>query len=746
MNGAGFPPDFLAAIDSATRAREGTSEDGEIRFRCPADGHPDEHPSAQWNRDKAVWRCKVCKIGGGALDLAARLGIEPPHKRGGGGASSSGNARNTATPAGGCTLAAYAEAKGLPVDALRSFGLTEITYNNAPAVRIPYYDEAGAEVAVRFRVALAKVPGADNRFRWRKGDKTCLYGRDRRQLARERGYAVLVEGESDCHTLWHHDGLAFGLPGAGTWNERRDAATFDGIETIYVVQEPDAGGAALVEALAASALRDRVRLVRLGEHVDASGLYLDNPGRFPDRWRGALAAAVPLVDELATAADAATAEAWAACADLVAEPDVLAVVARTLAAAGVAGEARTLKLLYLILVSRFLPRPVSAAIKGPSSGGKSYALERVLDLFPADAYHALSAMSDHALAYGTEPLAHRFLVLYEAAGMAGEMATYLIRSLLSEGRVRYETVERTKDGLVPRLIEREGPTGLLLTTTAVRLHPENETRMLSIPVTDTPDQTRDVFLALATEDAEPIDRAPWHALQTWLAGAIHDVTIPYALAFGQLMPPVAVRLRRDFGAVLILVRAHAILHQATRERDAAGRIVATLADYGAVRELIGDLVADGVEASVPATVRETVEAVRRIVAPAQNAAGGESLAGKVRDDPERTASVTEAAKALKLDKSAASRRVRVATERGFLKNLEDRKGRPARIALGEPVPENVELLPTVEAIRERCTVADDPPKDATPPPPGGPTCLRCGAPLPAGRNYHCAACAATEAA
>ena len=35
------------------------------------------------------------------------------------------------------------------------------------------------------------------------------------------------------------------------------------------------------------------------------------------------------------------------------------------------------------------------------------------------------------------------------------------------------------------MIEREGPTGLIVTTTALRLHPENETRMLSLTVTDT---------------------------------------------------------------------------------------------------------------------------------------------------------------------------------------------------------------------------------------------------------------------
>ena len=101
----------------------------------------------------------------------------------------------------------------------------------------------------------------------------------------------------------------------------------------------------------------------------------------------------------------------------------------------------------------------------------------MLDLFPASAHYALSAMSERALAYSEEPVKHRMLVIYEAAGTQGDFATYLMRSLLSEGHVRYETVEKTKDGLKARLIEREGPTGLIVTTTAVNLHPENETRM-----------------------------------------------------------------------------------------------------------------------------------------------------------------------------------------------------------------------------------------------------------------------------
>jgi hypothetical protein len=123
----------------------------------------------------------------------------------------------------------------------------------------------------------------------------------------------------------------------------------------------------------------------------------------------------------------------------------------------VSGEVRTARLLYLALTSRVLERPVSVAVKGPSSGGKTFLVERVLDFFLDGAYHALTAMSARALAYSEEPIKHRFLVFFEAEGMASDFATYLVRSLLSEGRLRYEFVEKTSEGLRVRLIEREGP-------------------------------------------------------------------------------------------------------------------------------------------------------------------------------------------------------------------------------------------------------------------------------------------------
>ncbi len=263
----------------------------------------------------------------------------------------------------------------------------------------------------------------------------------------------------------------------------------------------------------------------------------------------------------------------------------------------------------------------------------------------------------------------------------------MCESLLSEGCVRYETVEKGADGaLRARLVEREGPTGLIVSTTSVALHPENETRLLSLAATDTADQTKLVLARLAVDDLTEPDFARWHDLQVWLETAEHRVAIPYASTLADLVPPVAVRLRRDFGAVLSLIRAHALLHQASRARDAKGKVVATIEDYAVVHDLVFDIVSEGVEATVPATVRELVEAV----------AGSEE-----------PLSIAQLASLLGLDKSATSRRWQNARRRGYVKNLEERRGKPARIVLGDPLPDEVEILPSPERLEECCSVAGE---------------------------------------
>ena len=162
-------------------------------------------------------------------------------------------ARNDATaqPAiAGCRLQDLADAKGLPADLLIAQGWSDMHYCSRPAVRIPYRDTRGEETSVRIRVGLNHD---GERFRWKTGDKPCLYGFH--ELATyDRSVALyLVEGETDVETMRLQGHQALGVPGANTWRPEW-AEYIEDFQTIYLVAEPDAGGAALTKCLAESSL------------------------------------------------------------------------------------------------------------------------------------------------------------------------------------------------------------------------------------------------------------------------------------------------------------------------------------------------------------------------------------------------------------------------------------------------------------------------------------------------------------
>ena len=79
-------------------------------------------------------------------------------------------------------------------------------------------------------------------------------------------------------------------------------------------------------------------------------------------------------------------------------------------------------------------------------------------------------------------------------------------------------------------------------------------------------------------------------------------------------------------------------------------MIATMEDYAAVRELVVDLISDGIGATVSEATRQTVNAVAEVVASGEEYASNAQLAAL-----------------LELDKAAVSRRVRVAINQGYLR-------------------------------------------------------------------------------
>ena len=254
-----FYKDFLDRFPGETVTKSETEAD----TQCTHPDHPDDNPSLGVDLVKRGGEAKIvvnCRSRGcdvdevlSAVGMTTRyLFFDKP---------SFGKSKKIKRTVPGCTLEEYAEAKKLPVEYLAngSISLKRAGYFGKPAVRIPYLEEGGEPVAQRFRVGLRKAKeGPDDRFRWETGNTPTLYGRHRLDEARQAGYVLLVEGESDCHVAWYHDLPAVGVPGAKNWRDGW-ATHLDGVPKILVCVESDAAGEELWRKVSGcSALAGRV--------------------------------------------------------------------------------------------------------------------------------------------------------------------------------------------------------------------------------------------------------------------------------------------------------------------------------------------------------------------------------------------------------------------------------------------------------------------------------------------------------
>jgi len=308
-------------------------------------------------------------------------------------------------------------------------------------------------------------------------------------------------------------------------------------------------------------------------------------------------------------APAVTPEAQKAAQELSQDPTLLHRVIRIIGELGVVGEEENRGLLYLALLSAVTEAPISVLVKGRSSSGKSFLVKSVLKLIPPRGYYELSSMSEKALIYADLDFSHRHLVLYEEDGLTNEGVLYLVRTLISEGQIRYLTTEKSPQGkLVSREIARPGPTGLITTLTQGLTKEDNETRTLSLYMDDTKAHTLRVVRALAEREAlgggPEVEVAPWHALYTNLPQVA--IVVPFAPAIarlleGQNLPEDLTRLRRDFVRFLTLVKVVSLLHHA-RRKTRGDILVATLEDYALAYHLAARPLARSVRTVSPQTL------------------------------------------------------------------------------------------------------------------------------------------------
>jgi hypothetical protein len=266
-------------------------------------------------------------------------------------------------------------------------------------------------------------------------------------------------------------------------------------------------------------------------------------------------------------------------------------------AQGVAGERELAVTLYLVGTSRKLPRPLAALVKGPTSSGKSYIMDKVAQLMPPESVIFATQMTPQALFHmKPDSLRHKLIIAGERSRKEDDEAaeaSRALREMISSGRLSKLMPVKLGNELVTVLIEQEGPIAYAESTTLNAVFDEDENRCISLFTDERKEQTRRILARLGDSYASAAATsgvargAEIHrAVQRMLARK--QVLVPYAPKLAELMPDDRVEARRAFPHLVSLIQASALLHQFQREQDEAGRVIAAREDYRLAQYLLND--------------------------------------------------------------------------------------------------------------------------------------------------------------
>jgi len=183
------------------------------------------------------------------------------------------------------TLEDYAKEKALPIEYLQELGLKTAKHEGSQCVFIPYKAADDGVSARRYRFPPTTH---GSRFKWQTGAKLIPYGLWKLVSFREKSSSlIIVEGESDCHTLWYYDIPAIGIPGSSNF-KKEWVAFLNGFD-IYIYEEPDDSGKKFVENICTHLLgadfKGKVNKIQIEDYKDPSSLHVNVPNHFESKWQ-----------------------------------------------------------------------------------------------------------------------------------------------------------------------------------------------------------------------------------------------------------------------------------------------------------------------------------------------------------------------------------------------------------------------------------------------------------------------------
>ncbi len=282
------------------------------------------------------------------------------------------------------------------------------------------------------------------------------------------------------------------------------------------------------------------------------------------------------------------------CLDFLKQPDLIQRIDQMIDTAGVVGEERTRKLLFIIASTYKMSDPLHALVQGSSGSGKSHLINTIGSCLPPEDVMSMTRVTSKSFYhYNKDELVDKLMLIQDFDGL-DEEAQYAFRELQSAGNISSSTTYKDRSGNIISTVKVvRSHFASLLATTKAEIYYDNMSRSLIIGVDESDEQTQKIIDHQNKRLAGLIDIREERKAKEFLQNCmrcIKPLEVVNRYADKITLPLKAKMLRRLNNHYQGFVKQVTILHQHQRQKDEQGRLIAEPEDLKLACDILFDAI------------------------------------------------------------------------------------------------------------------------------------------------------------
>ena len=282
------------------------------------------------------------------------------------------------------------------------------------------------------------------------------------------------------------------------------------------------------------------------------------------------------------------------CLDFLKQPDLIQRIDQLIATAGVVGEERTRKLLFIIASTYKMSDPLHALVQGSSGSGKSHLINCIGSCLPPEDVMSMTRVTSKSFYhYNKDELIDKVMLIQDFDGL-DEEAQYAFRELQSAGNISSSTTYKDRSGNIISTVKVvRSHFASLLATTKAEVYYDNMSRSLIIGVDESDEQTQRIIEHQNKRLAGLVDLREERKAKEFLQNClrcIKPLEVVNRYADKITLPLKAKMLRRLNNHYQGFVKQITILHQHQRQKDEQGRLIAEPEDLKIACDILFDAI------------------------------------------------------------------------------------------------------------------------------------------------------------